>query len=62
MNNTAPQRPTVVADSRGRVSLVKYGGVKPRQMFFIAVASDGVVTLTPATAVPAWAIDEPTSA
>lgn len=46
-------RPTVKADSRGRVSLVKHGHVAPGQMFFIEVRDDGVIELTPATAVPA---------
>jgi hypothetical protein len=45
-------RPTVKADSRGRVSLVKYGDAKPGQMFLIEVRDDGVIELTPATAVP----------
>lgn len=52
-NMSTPNRPTITADSRGRVSLVKHGRVAPGQMFFIDVKLDGVITLTPATTVPA---------
>lgn len=54
---TNEKRPIVKADSRGRVSLTKHASVTPGQMFFIDVRSDGVIELTPAQAVPVWAVD-----
>lgn len=67
---TAPQqphevpgdaRPVVRVDTRRRVSLAKNTRVKPGDLFFINVGTDGTITLTPAAAVPTWAIttDEP---
>ena len=49
-------RPTVKADSRARVGLKTAANVEPGQMFFIEVRRDGVIELTPATAVPIGAL------
>jgi hypothetical protein len=59
-DNLQAERPVVVADNRGRVSLTKHAGIKPGQMFFISLdAESGVISLTPAVAVPLWAVDIP---
>lgn len=51
------KRPVVRVDVRRRVSLARNTRVQSGDLFFINVGNDGVITLTPARAVPEWAID-----